>query len=85
MSGCPSFEGAASHWVRLIVLENSTLNPFEDPSVCPPSPSVLSPLCFVKLSGKKGMCLFLQEHLNHTEVGQVIIAQHIVVLVNVSC
>lgn len=35
MSGSPFFEGAASHWDGLIVLENSTLNLFEDMAFFP--------------------------------------------------
>lgn len=35
---------------------------------------------FYEISLKQALYLFLQEHLNHTEVGQVIIAQHIVML-----
>lgn len=35
---------------------------------------------FYEISLKQALYLFLQEHLNHTEVGQVIIAQHSVVL-----
>lgn len=38
MSGFPSFEGTASHWDELIVLENSTLNLFKDLDFFPSFP-----------------------------------------------
>lgn len=76
----PSLEGAASRCDGLIgELESSTLNLFEDLAFFLNFFRSLLLLCSIKLSGKKAH-LFVQEHLNHNEVGQVIIAHHIVVL-----